>query len=116
MSHHSLQAVARSVPMQAVPTARRKRLFTPARIGVYAFLFSAALFFLLPLYVMIVTSFKPMDEIRMGNVFALPGSATLEPWRTAWGAVSHGFWNSVAIAVPSTVIPILLGAINGYAL
>jgi len=49
-------------------------------------------------------------------VFALPAAATLEPWRSAWGAVSHGFWNSVAIAVPSTVIPILLGAISGYAL
>ena len=89
---------------------------SPARIGIYAFLLSAALFFLLPLYVMVITSFKPMAEIRMGNVFALPGVATLDPWHAAWGAVSQGFWNSVAIAVPSTVIPILLGAINGYAL
>jgi glucose/mannose transport system permease protein len=111
-----LQATIASMPVATVPVARRRRLFTPARIGVYAFLFSAALFFLLPLYVMLTTSFKPMDEIRMGNVFALPASATLEPWRAAWGAVSHGFWNSVAIAVPGTVIPILLGAVNGYAL
>lgn len=116
MSHHSLQATAPPMSSHPAQAARRKRLFTPARLGVYAFLFSAALFFLLPLYVMIITSFKPMDEIRMGNVFALPAAATLEPWRAAWGAVSHGFWNSVAIAVPSTVIPILLGAVNGYAL
>lgn len=112
-----LQAAAPPMPIAHAPAAaRRKRHLTPARIGVYAFLISAALFFLLPLYVMINTSFKPMHEIRMGNVFALPVAATLDPWRDAWGAVSHGFWNSVAIAVPSTVIPILLGAINGYAL
>ncbi len=96
-----------------------------ARFGIYAFLISAAAFFLLPLYVMLVTSFKPMDEIRAGGIFALPLAATLEPWRQAWSevctgasceGVRAGFWNSVAITVPSTILPILLGAINGYAL
>jgi len=103
----------------------RKTHFSPARIGIYAFLISAALFFLLPLYVMLATSFKTMEEIRMGNIFALPLQMTLDPWREAWSGactglscegIRGGFWNSVAIAVPSTVIPILLGAINGYAL
>jgi ABC-type glycerol-3-phosphate transport system permease component len=51
--------------------------------------------------------------------------ADLEPWRQAWSGVCTGaacegirtgFWNSVAIAVPSTILPILLGAVNGYAL
>jgi glucose/mannose transport system permease protein len=105
--------------------ARMKRRFSPARLGIYAFLFTAALFFLLPLYVMLVTSVKSMDEIRLGNIFALPLEVTLEPWRQAWSSactglscdgIRGGFWNSVAIAVPSTILPILLGAINGYAL
>ena len=96
-----------------------------ARIGIYLFLVSAALFFLLPLYVMLVTSVKSMDEIRSGSIFALPLAATLEPWRQAWSevctgaaceGVRAGFWNSVAITVPSTILPILLGAVNGYAL
>ena len=96
-----------------------------ARLGIYAFLISAAAFFLLPLYVMLVTSIKPMEEIRTGSIFALPMAATLEPWRQAWSevctgaacdGVRAGFWNSVAITVPSTVLPILLGAVNGYAL
>lgn len=98
---------------------------SPARIGIYAFLLTAALFFLLPLYVMLATSVKPMDEIRAGNILALPLQMTFEPWRQAWSGactgmtcegIRGGFWNSVAIAVPSTVIPILLGALNGYAL
>ena len=104
---------------------QRRRRLTPARIGIYAFLVSAALFFLLPLYVMLVTSLKPMDEIRLGSIFALPSNPTFEPWRQAWSevctgaaceGVRAGFWNSVAITVPSTILPILLGAINGYAL
>ncbi|HEU4852887.1 MAG TPA: carbohydrate ABC transporter permease [Telluria sp.] len=101
------------------------RRLTPARIGIYAFLLTAALFFLLPLYVMVVTSLKPMEEIRLGNIFALPLQLTLDPWREAWSGactgvdcqgIRAGFWNSVAITVPSTVLPILLGAVNGYAL
>ncbi|MBT9594403.1 MAG: carbohydrate ABC transporter permease [Vitreoscilla sp.] len=96
-----------------------------ARLGIYAFLLTAALFFLAPLYIMVVTSLKSMDEIRLGNLFALPLQPTLEPWRAAWSEVCTGvscegvrvgFWNSVFIVVPSTVLPILIGAINGYAL
>ena len=104
---------------------RRKNRWNPARIGIYAFLITAALFFLAPLYIMLVTSFKSMEEIRQGALFGLPMSPTLAPWRAAWSevctgvsceGVSAGFWNSVAIVVPSTVLPILLGALNGYAL
>ena len=58
---------------------RRALAWTPARAGVYAFLIVAALFFLLPLYVMLVTSVKPMEEIRLGTLFALPVNLTLEP-------------------------------------
>jgi glucose/mannose transport system permease protein len=104
---------------------RRRSHFTPARLGIYAFLITAALFFLLPLYVMLATSFKAMPEIRAGNIFAFPLAFTIDPWREAWSGactglscegIRGGFWNSVAITVPSTILPILLGAINGYAL
>jgi len=104
---------------------KRKATAHWARIGVYAFLVFAAAFFLLPLYVMLTTSFKSMDEIRLGQIFALPSSITFDAWRAAWSeactgvsceGVRGGFWNSVTIAAPSVVLPILLGAINGYAL
>ncbi|WP_370663684.1 carbohydrate ABC transporter permease [Massilia brevitalea] len=118
---------ALGTPAVHVPAAARarRRHFTPARIGIYVFLFGAALFFLVPLYVMIVTSLKGMDEIRAGSILALPGAWTVEPWRQAWSEVCTGascegirggFWNSVRITLPSTILPILIGAINGYAL
>jgi glucose/mannose transport system permease protein len=99
--------------------------WAPARIGIYFFLLSAAVFFLLPLYVMLVTSFKGMDEIRQSSIFALPMLPTLEPWITAWSSACTGlecsglrvgFWNSVQIVIPSAIVSILLGAVNGYAL
>lgn len=104
---------------------RRSSYFSPARIGIYGFLLFAAAFFLAPLYVMLTTSFKSMDEIRLGQIFALPHAVTLDAWRSAWSetctgvsceGVSSGFWNSVWIVIPSTVLPILIGAINGYCL
>lgn len=104
---------------------RRPYRLSPARIGVYAFLLAAALFFLMPLYIMLVTSLKTMDEIRLGNIFALPIAITVEPWVTAWTSactgvscegIRGGFWNSLFIVIPSTILPILLGALNGYAL
>lgn len=110
---------------ERVVPRRRSRRIDVGRIGIYAFLASAALFFLAPLYIMLVTSFKTMDEIRLGHLFALPLNATLDPWRSAWSeactgvtceGVRVGFWNSVAIVVPSTILPILIGALNGYAL
>ncbi|WP_371876470.1 carbohydrate ABC transporter permease [Pseudoduganella chitinolytica] len=110
----------------ALPPVRRKRGgMTPARLGVYVFLVTAALFFLVPLYVMLVTSVKPMAEIRLGNLFALPLAPTLAPWDSAWRTactglecegIRGGFWNSVWITLPSMVLSIAIGAVNGYAL
>ncbi len=122
MAQTTLQTPVVHAPVAA---RARRRHFTPARVGIYVFLFGAALFFLLPLYVMLVTSLKGMDEIRAGSILALPTEWTIEPWRQAWSQVCTGascegirggFWNSVAITVPSTILPILIGAINGYAL
>jgi len=121
--------VERTSPPVAAPmprkAARRKSHFTPARLGLYALLVSAAVFFLLPLYVMLITSLKPMEEIRLGRLFALPMNATFEPWVQAWSTactglecrgIQVGFWNSVWIVVPSTIASIFFGALNGYAL
>ena len=114
-----------TTPSSPSPSQRRPYRFSVARLGVYAFLLSAAAFFLMPLYIMLVTSLKTMDEIRLGNIFAFPVTITLEPWVAAWTTactgvscegIRGGFWNSVWIVVPSTLIPILLGAVNGYAL
>jgi glucose/mannose transport system permease protein len=97
----------------------------PARLGLLALLLSAALFFLLPLYVMSITSLKSMDDIRSGSLFALPAPLSFVAWRAAWSSactgvacngVSAGFWNSVLIVIPSTLIAVGLGALNGYAL
>lgn len=92
---------------------------------VYGLLLAAAGYFLFPLYVMLVTAFKDMEEIRTGSLLALPAAPTLEAWAKAWGTACTGvscdglkgyFWNSVLITVPAVLASTLVGAVNGYVL
>ena len=57
-----------------------KRVFSSTNIIIYGTLLVVCLYYLLPLYVMIVTSLKGMPEIRMGNIFSPPVEVTFEPW------------------------------------
>ncbi|MCF2905608.1 carbohydrate ABC transporter permease [Octadecabacter sp. CECT 8868] len=102
-----------------------KRTFSRANIFLYGTLIVVSMYYLLPLYVMIVTSLKGMPEIRMGNVFGPPVEVTFEPWVKAWSeactgincdGLSRGFGNSVRILIPSIVLSIAIASINGYAL
>ena len=107
------------------PSGARPRRLTPGRIGIYAFLVVTALFFLTPLYVMVVTSLKTMDEVRLGAILALPRAPTLQPWIKAWSSactglrcngISVGFVNSVKILLPSVTLSIAVGSLTGYTL
>ena len=91
----------------------------------YGTLIVMSLYYLLPLWVMMMTSLKGMPEIRLGNIFAPPVEITFEPWVKAWSTactglncdgLSRGFWNSVQITVPSVIISIIVASVNGYAL
>jgi glucose/mannose transport system permease protein len=93
------------------------------RWGLYILLFLFALFYLMPLFVMVTTSLKSLDEIRTGSLMALPRDVTFEAWSTAWSSTCTGikceglrpyFWNSVLLAVPAVLISTMIGAINGY--
>ena len=107
------------------PAGPRPDTITASRIAVYAVLIGTSLLFLAPLYMMVMTSLKTMDEIRAGSMFALPAQPTFDAWAKAWtsactglncNGIRVGFWNSVTIMIPSVIVSIAVGAINGYAL
>lgn len=84
-----------------------------------------ALYYLLPLIVMVSTSLKSLDEIRTGSLVSLPREVTFEPWGKAWNSACVGvrceglapyMWNSVVMVVPAVLLSTFLGSINGYAL
>ena len=93
------------------------------RWGLYIALGFFVMIYLMPLFVMITTSLKSLEEIRTGDLVALPREVTFDAWLTAWSGACTGikcegvkpyFWNSVLIAVPAVAISTLVGAINGY--
>ena len=93
------------------------------RIFLYLILTVFVIYYLLPLFVMITTSLKSLEEIRTGSLIALPRNITFEAWGTAWSTACTGirceglkpfFWNSIFIAIPAVIISTLIGAINGY--
>ena len=82
-------------------------------------------YYMLPLFVMAITSLKSLDEIRAGSLMSLPDSVSLASWATAWSSACAGiqceglqpfFWNSVKMVVPAVILSTFLGAVNGYAL
>ncbi|WP_372337953.1 MULTISPECIES: carbohydrate ABC transporter permease [unclassified Mesorhizobium] len=102
-----------------------RRMISRRNVFLYGTLFVMAVYYLLPLYVMVVTSLKGMPEIRLGNIFSPPLEITFEPWVKAWSTactglncdgLSRGFWNSVRITVPSVLLSIAIASVNGYAL
>lgn len=105
--------------------AKPKRKFSANNIMLYGTLLLVAIYYLLPLYVMVVTSLKGMPEIRMGNIFSPPVEVTFQPWVKAWAeactglncdGLSRGFGNSVKILLPSLILSIGVASVNGYAL
>ena len=101
------------------------KVLSARNIVIYGFLILASMYYLLPLYVMVVTSLKGMPEIRLGNIFSPPVEITFAPWVKAWDSactglycegLKVGFWNSVQILIPSTIISIVIASVNGYAL
>ena len=105
-----------------------RHILTNINIGramIYLILLFFALIYLAPLYLMFTTSFKGIEEIRSGNLMALPMDPTFYAWTKAWSSACTGseceglapyFWNSVRIVFPAVIISTIIGAFNGYSL
>jgi glucose/mannose transport system permease protein len=97
--------------------------FKPGRLALYALLALFVLYYIAPLYVMLATSFKSLDEIRSGHLLALPHTFNGDAWHRAWSSACTGvtcdglqpfFWNSIRMVVPAVLISTFIGAFNGY--
>ena len=98
---------------------------TISRAVIYAALILFALYFLFPIYVMLSTSFKDIDQLRTGNLLTPPTHWTIDPWIKAWSGACTGvrcdgmqpfFMNSVRMVIPAVLISSIIGAFNGYVL
>lgn len=105
--------------------AKPKPLFAPDRVLIYGLLIVTSIYYLIPLYVMFITSLKDLDQIREGNIFIPTLRPTFDSWVKAWSAactglnctgLAPGFRNSVFITIPSVIVSIAVASISGYSL
>lgn len=86
------------------------------RAWVYIPLTFMALFYLLPMFIMLNTGFKSFDEVSLATMWQLPSSLSFDNFIAAWDALAPNLWNSLIIVIPAATISSMLGAINGFVL
>ncbi|HEY4553562.1 MAG TPA: carbohydrate ABC transporter permease [Bacillaceae bacterium] len=83
---------------------------------IYIFLIALSLFYLMPVYVILVTSVKPLDEVTLSAMWKLPSAFDFSSYQQAFSKLAPNFMNSLYLVIPATVLSALLGALNGYVL
>jgi glucose/mannose transport system permease protein len=107
-----------------VTSPARPRPIRPSRVVVYAVLVLFALFYLMPVYVLLVTGLKSFTEVSLDRMWDLPQSFSLDSFRDAWfgneqsaiRGLAGNFYNTILLTVPATLISAMLGSMNGYIL
>ena len=113
--------VAAYDPLGVAGTWRRRW----AKLVVYVLVGLFALYYVVPLAVVIVNSFRSLPDFSRNGLISLPHSFSFEYWSQAWSKFCVGgtckgiqpfFFNSVAMVVPATIISTAIGSLNGYVL
>jgi len=94
------------------------------RLLIYIILALFTIFYIIPMYIMLVTGMKSFSEVGLSTMWNLPRSLNFESFRTAWLGSAEGgfrglsgsFLNSVLLVIPATIISALFGSLNGYVL
>ncbi len=98
----------------------RKRRRTRTLVVKYVALAFAALVVLMPVYVLLVASFKTGADADPSRAWALPEVWSLDAWREAWNGEQYGLLpfvkNSLKLVIPATLLSTFLGSLNGFVL
>jgi glucose/mannose transport system permease protein len=103
--------------LAALPQAHAPRKKSPVgRILIYLLLIAATMFYLMPVYVMIVNGLKDKSYMTLPDMWKLPLYLNGGGFPLAWETISPNLWASLRMVVPATIGSSLLGAVNGYLL
>jgi len=108
--------------MTAQPSQHRS--FRWSQVAIYALLVLAAAFYLLPVYLLLITGMKSFQEVSLARMWDLPSGLHFDSFVQAWVGkqlegvlgLSGNFMNSVYLTVPATILSAMLGSMNGYVL
>ncbi|ABX32609.1 binding-protein-dependent transport systems inner membrane component [Petrotoga mobilis SJ95] len=82
----------------------------------YIILALFTIFYVLPFYVTLSTSFKPFEEVSISNMWKLPTKISFEGFKEAFAKLGPNLKNSFYLTIPATLISAMIGSINGFAL
>ncbi len=88
----------------------------PSRVAIYLLLILFAAFYLMPIYVLLITGLKSFAEVNLATMWQLPKNIHLDGFVKAYEALSPNLQNSIKLALPATLLSALLGSLNGYVL
>jgi glucose/mannose transport system permease protein len=112
--------VSTTVPPVTAPVtrriSRRRASRTTATTTKYVLLVFFAVLVLMPVYILLVTSFKDVSETDPSHAWSLPTVWTTDAWRQAWDQLSPNLANSFKLVIPATLISTVLGSLNGFVL
>ena len=86
------------------------------RLVIYLVMIGFALMYLIPVYLLIITSLKSFDQVSLSRMWELPTGLSFQSFERAWEVMHQSFVNSLLLVIPATVISCLLGSMNGYIL
>jgi glucose/mannose transport system permease protein len=83
----------------------------------YIILIALAAFYLLPIYLMLLTSFKPFNQVDLKTMWSLPiNGLHIENFIAGYKQLAPNMKNSLVMVIPEALLSSLLGSINGYLL
>ncbi|WP_461004916.1 carbohydrate ABC transporter permease [Trueperella pyogenes] len=95
---------------------RNSQDFSTAKAIRYVLLIFSLAIVLMPVYVLLITSFKTATDADPSTTWLLPTEWSMQNWINAWGSLKGGIWRSLLLVIPSSLISAMLGSANGFVL
>jgi glucose/mannose transport system permease protein len=118
---------------QSMTASKPAPRFRLARLIIYAILILFSVFYVLPVYLILITGFKQYVDIDLYRMWQFPPLLSLEActnpfifcfdsfyeaWFGSEAVIGMGqaFNNSLIMTIPATILSTMLGSLNGYIL
>jgi glucose/mannose transport system permease protein len=83
----------------------------------YFILIALALVYLLPVYLLVLTGLKPLNQVDLKTMWALPiGGLHIDNFIAGYKQLAPNLKNSLVMVIPEALLSALLGSFNGYLL
>jgi len=112
--------------IQSIPAAKEKMIveqgFDWGRLFRFSLLVLSLIFVLIPVYVLLITSFKTVGDADPSRAWSFPQIWSLSSWVTAWKgsvampSVGKALARTAMMVIPASIISSFLGSMNGFVL